>query len=118
MWERSPTARLLWGLALAVLLLGFVPAAIGSGEVVWVGVALVVASLTAAQLLMAGERKGRLWDSPLTKLLYAYIAAWGLYVFGSAAIETGSATAIVALIVLTALISLQLIGLVGDRGSA
>ena len=118
MWERSPTARLIWGVALALLLLGFVPAAISSGEAVWIAAALLVVGIAAAQVLMAGPREGRLWDSPLTKVLYVYVAAWGLYVFGSAAIETGSAMAIVLLVLLTGLITLQLVGLVRDRRSA
>jgi hypothetical protein len=94
-----------------------VPTAIASGEAVWIATVLLIVGIATAQVLVAGPREGRLWDSPLTKLLYAYIAAWSLYVFGSAAIETGSAFAIVPLVLVTGLIGLQLFALARDRSS-
>lgn len=118
MWERSPTARLIWGTALAVLLVFSGGVAISSGALLWIAAFLLIAAIGLAQLLIAGPTEGRLWDSPLTKLLYAYIALWGLYVFGKGAIETGSAFSIAFLVLLAGLIVLQLVSAAQDRKEA
>jgi hypothetical protein len=118
MWERSPTARLIWGIAFFLLLIGLGNAAAGTGKAGWIAAFLLVVAIGFAQLLVAGPTEGRLWDSPLTKLLYAYIAVWGLYVFGKGAIETGSAAMVLLFVALAALITLQLAVVVRELLSA
>ena len=118
MWERSPTARLIWGVAFAASLAATGSGAAATGNPHWIGVFLLVLAIGATQLLGAGPAHGRLWDSPLTKVLYLYVALWAVYLFGSAAVETGNALAIVLLAAIVGLLAAQWGAVLLDRRSA
>ena len=99
-----------WG----ILLLTLTGAAANTGNFVWLAGAVAVLAIGLIQLRIAGPTQGKLWDSWLTKVIYAYIAFVAIYGCARVAVETGEPLAFAGTALFVAIVFVQTAPLVRD----